>query len=67
MVIGIYAEPKLRLFDDARIEHAIIRQRHHDDGKVTVTADVELAARRDATVPVTLHLRRQDASAPMSP
>ena len=32
MVLGIYAEPKLRLFDDARIEHAVIRQDHHDDG-----------------------------------
>ena len=52
IVIGIYAEPKLRLFDAARIEHAIIRQRHHDDGRVTVIADVELAACRDAIVPL---------------
>ncbi len=53
MVLGIYAEPKLRLFDEARIEHAVIRQDHHADGRVTVTAEVELAARSDATVPVT--------------
>ena len=52
MVMGIYAEPRLRLYDDARIEHAVIRQEHHDDGRVTVTAEVELAAHRDTTVPV---------------
>ncbi len=52
MVLGIYAEPKLCLFDDARIEHAVIRQDHHDDGSVTVTAHVELAALRDGAVPV---------------
>ena len=60
MVMGIYAEPRLRLYDDARIEHAVIRQDHHDDGRVTVTAEVELAARQDATVPVRLHFRRPD-------
>ncbi len=52
MVLGIYAEPTLRLYDDARIEHAVIRQDHHDDGRVTVTADIDLVARRDVTVPV---------------
>ena len=52
MVLGLYAEPKLRLFDDARIEHAVIRQDHHDDGSATVTAHVELAARKDGAVPV---------------
>jgi beta-mannosidase len=52
MVLGIYAEPRLRLYDDARIEHAVIHQEHHEDGHVTVTADIELVARRDATVPV---------------
>ena len=60
MVMGIYAEPKLRLFDDARIEHAVIRQDHHDDGRVTVTADVELAARTRRDGAGDLHLRRQD-------
>lgn len=53
MVMGVYAEPVLRFFDDARIEHAVIRQAHHDDGRVSVTADIELAARVDTTVPVT--------------
>jgi beta-mannosidase len=52
MVLGIYAEPKLRLLDHARIEHAVIRQEHHADGHVTVTADVELVAPADTTVPV---------------
>jgi beta-mannosidase len=52
MVLGIYAEPVLRFFDDARIEHAIVRQQHHDNGAVTVTADVELVAHRDAKMPV---------------
>ena len=36
----------------ARIEHAVIRQDHHDDGSVTVTAHVELAAAKDGAVPV---------------
>jgi beta-mannosidase len=52
MVLGIYAEPKLRFFETARIEHVVIRQAHHGDGGVTVTADVELAAIGDASVPV---------------
>jgi beta-mannosidase len=63
LVMGVYAEPKLRLFDAARIEHAIIRQRHHDDGKVTVTADVELAACRDASVPLTFTFDGQTVGA----
>jgi len=53
MVLGIYAEPTLHFFDNARIEHAIVRQQHHDNGKVTVTADVELVGRADGKVPVT--------------
>ena len=53
MVLGIYAEPRLRLFDAARIEHAVIHQDHHAEGRVTVTAEVDLVSRRDATVPVT--------------
>ena len=52
MVLGVYAEPKLRLFDDARIEHVVIRQDHHADGSVTVTAHVELVALTDGPVPV---------------
>ncbi len=52
MVLGIYAEPKLKLFDDARIEHAVIRQDHHANGSVTVTAHVELVALKDGMVPV---------------
>jgi beta-mannosidase len=53
MVLGVYAEPRLRLFDAARIEHFVVRQAHHDDGRVTVTAEVDLAACRDASVPMT--------------
>ncbi|MEJ0011071.1 MAG: glycoside hydrolase family 2 protein [Bauldia sp.] len=53
MVLGVYADPVIRFFDDARIEHVLIRQKHHDGGRVTVIADVELESRRDATVPVT--------------
>ncbi len=52
MVLGIYAEPTLRLLDGARIEHAVIRQDHHADGSVTVTAHVELVALTDGAVPV---------------
>jgi beta-mannosidase len=52
MAMGVYAEPKLRLFDAARIEHMVVRQKHHDSGRVSVTADVELAACRDGMVPV---------------
>ncbi len=52
MAMGVYAEPTLRLLDDARIEHAVIRQDHHGDGSVTVTAHLELAARADGQVPV---------------
>ncbi len=53
MVLGVYADPAIRLFDDARIEHFVVRQDHTDDGVVIVTAEVALAARRDAVVPVT--------------
>ncbi len=52
MVMGVYAEPTLRLLEDARIEHVVVRQDHHGDGSVTVTAHVELAARKDGPVPV---------------
>src|SRR5581483_10278871 len=52
MVLGVYAEPRLHFFDTARIESAVIRQRHAG-GKVTVTADVDLAATKDGNVPVT--------------
>lgn len=63
MVLGIYAEPKLRLFDNARIEHAVIRQDHHDDGGVTVTAEVELVARTDTAVPVTFAFAGKETTA----
>jgi beta-mannosidase len=63
MVVGVYAEPKLRLFDGARIESAVIRQAHHDDGSVTVTAEVELAARSPMTVPVSFAFGELSASA----
>ena len=66
MVLGIYAEPMLHFFDDARIEHVIVRQKHHDSGKVTVTADVELVARRDAKVPVTFTFAGKTATADVS-
>jgi len=52
MVLGVYAEPKLRFFDAARIESLVIRQAHHDDGRATVTAEVALTACRDAMLPV---------------
>jgi beta-mannosidase len=52
MVIGVYAEPKLHLFDGVRIEHLVIRQKHHDDGEVTVSAEVELAALKERTIPL---------------
>src|SRR5262249_8051746 len=63
MVLGVYAEPKLHLFDGVRIEHAIIRQKHHDNGKVTVTAEVELAAVRERTIPVIFTFGEATASA----
>ncbi|HMN86116.1 MAG TPA: glycoside hydrolase family 2 protein, partial [Bauldia sp.] len=63
MVAGVYAEPRLRLFEAARIEHAVIRQAHGDDGRVTVTAEVELAARETATVPVTFTFGGETATA----
>jgi len=63
MVIGAYAEPKLHLFDGVRIEHAVIRQKHHGDGKVTVTADVELAAVKERTIPLIFTLGEAAASA----
>lgn len=63
MVLGIYNEPKLRLFDDVRIEHAVIRQDHRADASVTVTADIELVARGDATVPVRFTFANQTVSA----
>ena len=37
MVLGIYAEPMLHFFDDTRIEHVVVRQKHRGDGRVTVT------------------------------
>lgn len=63
MVIGLYGEPRLRFFEDARIEHAIIRQDHREDGTVRVTAEIELVAIRDATVPLTFTLGRETVSA----
>ena len=45
MVLGIYEAPVLRLLRAARIEHAGFTQEHAPDGRVTVTAEVELAAR----------------------
>ncbi|HVZ12889.1 MAG TPA: glycoside hydrolase family 2 protein, partial [Bauldia sp.] len=63
MVLGIYAAPVLGFFENARIEHTIVRQRHHDDGHVTVTADVELVARKDTTVPVSFAFDGKTAKA----
>ena len=63
MVLGVYAEPVLHLFEDVRIESALIRQKHHDGGTVTVTADVELIARNDTTVPVTFTFDGKTAKA----
>ena len=62
MVLGIYAEPVLHFFEDARIESAIVRQQHHANGRVTVTADVELVGRRDAKIPVTFAFGGRTAS-----
>jgi len=63
MVLGVYADPRLRLFDAARIEHVVVRQAHGDDGTVRVTAEVELAACRAATVPVTFTFGDRTVSA----
>ena len=63
MVAGIYGEPRLRFFDNARIEHAVIRQEHDADGHVAITADVELAAIRNATIPVTFTFGKETVSA----
>jgi beta-mannosidase len=63
MAIGVYAEPKLHLFDGVRIEHAVMRQEHHADGKVTVTAEVELASTKEQTIPLTFALGEAVASA----
>ncbi|MEQ8701487.1 MAG: glycoside hydrolase family 2 protein [Bauldia litoralis] len=63
MLLGIYAEPRLCLFDAARIEHFVVRQDHADDGVVIVTAEVELAAWRDAMVPVTFAFDDRTVSA----
>jgi len=63
MVAGIYGEPRLRFFDNARIEHAVIRQAHAADGAVKVTADIELAASRAAIVPVSFTLGQEIVSA----
>ena len=63
MVLGVYGEPKLRLVEAARIEHAVIRQEHHGDGRVTVVAEVELAACETATVPVTFTFGGETAEA----
>lgn len=63
MVIGVYAEPKLHLFDGVRIEYAVIRQKHHDAGKVTVTAEVELAAVKERTIPLIFTFGGATASA----
>jgi beta-mannosidase len=52
MAIGIYAAPKLHFFEGVRIEHAVIRQKHLDDNRVRVTADVELAAVKERTIPL---------------
>ena len=52
LAIGIYGEPHLRFFDTARIEGVLVRQQHYDDGRVTVVADIDLAARGGGTVPV---------------
>lgn len=63
MVMGIYAEPKLHLFDAVRIENVVLRQRHKDSGDVTVTADIELAATRERTLPLTFTLGEETVSA----
>ncbi|MEQ9690998.1 MAG: glycoside hydrolase family 2 protein, partial [Bauldia litoralis] len=63
MVLGIYAEPRLCLFDAARIEHFVVRQDHADDGVVIITAEVELAACRNAVVPVTFAFDDRTVSA----
>ena len=63
MVLGVYADPKLHLFDGVRIEHAVIRQKHHDGGKVTVTAEVEIAAVKERTIPVIFTFGGATASA----
>jgi beta-mannosidase len=62
MVLGVYAEPRLRLFDAARIEHFVVLQAHGEDGMVRVTAEVALAACRPATMPVTFTFGEKSVS-----
>lgn len=61
MVLGIYEAPELHLFRDARIEHVAVSQQHAEDGRVTVSARVELVGRTRA--PVTVALAIGDATA----
>ncbi len=63
MVMGIYAEPVLHLYEGARIESVQIRQRHADDGRVTAIAEVELAAPATIEVPVSFTLGGQQVTA----
>ena len=48
MAIGLYGEPILHLYEHTRIESVMMTQSHSADGRVIVTAEVELAARRNA-------------------
>ena len=62
MVAGLYAEPLLHLYENARIDSVLIRQRHQPDGAVKAIAEVELAARAEGVVPVSVKLAGQSAS-----
>jgi len=69
MVMGIYAEPVLRLYDRARIESVQIRQQHQEDGRILATADIEFAAGTSTEIPVRFELcgRRVEARVTVSP
>jgi beta-mannosidase len=58
MVMGVYAEPVLHLYEAARIESVQIRQYHDAHGHVRATAEIDLAApaATDAAIPVTFDL-----------
>ncbi len=63
MVMGVYAEPVLHLYEAARIESVQIRQRHAADGTITAIAEVELVAPVDGRVPVSFTLAGVETSA----
>ncbi len=62
MAIGLYGEPKLHFYAQARIESVGFRQRHRPDGGVSVAADIELLGCAEASVPVRFTLNGASVS-----